>query len=108
MTNDLPPIRFGTDGWRAAIADEFTFAAVRRVAAGVADYVRDDPGRPDVVVVGYDRRFASEGFAAAAAAVLASRGIEVVLSDRPVPTQLCSFTAHRRGCMALVVTASHN
>ncbi|HYN94241.1 MAG TPA: hypothetical protein VES42_10380, partial [Pilimelia sp.] len=67
-----------------------------------------DPARPDVVVVGYDRRFASEGFAAAAAAVLASRGIEVVLSDRPVPTQLCSFTAHRRGCMALVVTASHN
>jgi phosphomannomutase len=104
----LARIRFGTDGWRAAVAEDFTFSAVRRVAHGVARYIEADPERDNRVVVGYDRRFASERFAENAADIIAQYGFEVILSDRAIPTQLSSFVANQLDCVAFVVTASHN
>ena len=74
-----PTIVFGTDGWRARIADEFTFDAVRRCADGVARYVADRGEVAKGVVIAFDRRFASEHFAAAAAEVVLAYGIPVVL-----------------------------
>jgi len=70
-------IVFGTDGWRARIADEFTFENVRRCADGVAAYVEGEGSNARGVVIAYDRRFASEHFAAAAAEVLLAQGIPV-------------------------------
>ncbi len=102
-------IVFGTDGWRARIADEFTFDAVRRCADGVASYV---VGRGEVakgVVIAYDRRFASEHFAAAAAEILLAHDIPVAFADHAVPTQMSSFEVIQRGAAAgIVITASHN
>ncbi len=104
----MSDIRFGTDGWRAGVAEDFTFGAVRRVAHGLARYVESDPQRENRIVVGYDRRFASEYFAESASDVLAQYGFDVILSDRAIPTQLSSFAANQCDCMAFVVTASHN
>ena len=102
-------IVFGTDGWRARIADEFTFENVRRCADGVAEYVRGAGASAKGVVVAYDRRFASEHFAAAAAEVLLAHDIPVVLARHAVPTQMSSFEVVERGAAAgIVITASHN
>jgi phosphomannomutase len=106
--SERTPIRFGTDGWRAGIAQDFTFAAVSRLAYGLAQYILNDQNRDNRVIVGFDRRFASEDFARTAAGVLSAAGLEVIMSDRAAPTQLFSFGAAQNGCMALVVTASHN
>jgi phosphomannomutase len=104
-----PTIVFGTDGWRARIADEFTFDAVRRCADGVATYVADRGESAKGVVIAFDRRFASEHFAAAAAEVVLAHGIPVALSDHAVPTQMSSFEVVERGAAAgIVITASHN
>ena len=84
-------IVFGTDGWRARIADEFTFENVRRCADGVAAYVEAEGAAQRGVVVAYDRRFASEHFAAAAAEVLLARGIPVAIASHAVPTQMSSY-----------------
>jgi phosphomannomutase len=106
-------ISFGTDGWRAVIADRFTFENVRRVAAAIAVAARtleppDDIDR-NTLVVGYDRRFLSKEFAAAVAEVLKGAGFAVVLSNAPTPSQTISFTAfHRKVLGGVVVTASHN
>jgi phosphomannomutase len=102
-------IVFGTDGWRARIADEFTFESVRRCADGVAQYVVDRGEQAKGVVVAYDRRFASEHFAAAAAEVLLARDIPVAFSSTAVPTQMSSYEVVERGAAAgIVITASHN
>ncbi|MGH2606248.1 MAG: phosphoglucomutase/phosphomannomutase family protein [Anaerolineales bacterium] len=102
-------IRFGTDGWRGRIADDYTFAAVRRCAHGFARYLLDTEGSAKPVVVGYDRRFASEHFAAAAAEVLAANGLNVLLTDGATPTPAISFSVVDRGaCGAVNITASHN
>jgi phosphomannomutase len=102
-------IVFGTDGWRARVADEFTFENVRRCADGVARYVVDRGETAKGVVIAYDRRFASEHFAAAAAEVLVAHGIPVAYGVRAVPTQMCSFEVVERGAAAgIVITASHN
>ena len=102
-------IVFGTDGWRARIADEFTFDNVRRCADGVASYVVDRGEQAKGVVVAYDRRFASEHFAAAAAEVLLAHDIPVAFAVHAVPTQMCSFEVVERGAAAgIVITASHN
>jgi phosphomannomutase len=102
-------IVFGTDGWRARIADEFTFESVRRCADGVAQYVVDRGEQAKGVVVAYDRRFASEHFAAAAAEVLLARDIPVAFSATAVPTQMSSYEVVERGAAAgIVITASHN
>jgi phosphomannomutase/mannose-6-phosphate isomerase-like protein (cupin superfamily) len=102
-------IVFGTDGWRARIADEFTFENVRRCADGVARYVVDRGETAKGVVVAYDRRFASEHFAIAVAEVLLAHDIPVAFAVRAVPTQMSSFEVVERGAAAgIVITASHN
>ena len=106
-----PPtsIIFGTDGWRARVADEFTFDNVRRCADGVAQYVIDEGAAARGVVVAFDRRFASEHFAAAAAEILLARDIPVILGVHAVPTQMSSYEVVQRGAAAgIVITASHN
>ncbi len=103
------PIVFGTDGWRARIADEFTFVNVRRCADGVAHHVIEQGMAAKGVVIAYDRRFASEHFAEAAAEVLLAHDIPVVLATHAVPTQMSSYEVVERGAAAgIVITASHN
>ena len=102
-------IVFGTDGWRARIADEYTFENVRRCADGVARYVIDRGEQTKGVVLAYDRRFASEHFAMAAAEVLLARDIPVAFASHAVPTQMSSYEVVERGAAAgVVITASHN
>ena len=102
-------IIFGTDGWRARIADEFTFDAVRRCADGVAAYVTARGEAAKGVVIAYDRRFASEHFAAAVAEVLLAHDIPVAIAAHAVPTQMSSYEVVQRGSAAgIVITASHN
>ena len=102
-------IVFGTDGWRARIAEDYTFENVRRCADGVAQYVVEQDAAAKGVVVAYDRRFASEHFAQAAAEVLLARDIPVVFAVRAVPTQMSSYEVVSRGAAAgIVITASHN
>ena len=119
MTNTTPPttnrqqptaeIKFGTDGWRAVIADDFTFDNVRRVAGAIASYVlkHEDPVRG--LIVGYDTRFGSPRFARAAGEVLASAGIPVKLANDYVPTPTVSFAVKNTGAAGgVVITSSHN
>jgi phosphomannomutase len=102
-------IVFGTDGWRAKIADDYTFENVRRCADGVARYVVERGEQAKGVVVAYDRRFASEHFAAAAAEVLLAHDIPVAFAVHAVPTQMSSYEVVQRGSAAgIVITASHN
>jgi phosphomannomutase len=108
-TASSPPIVFGTDGWRARVADEFTYDNVRRCAEGVARYVHDQGTAAKGVVVGYDRRFASEAFAQAAAEVLLAADIGVVFAKQAIPTQMVSYEVVERGAACgVVITASHN
>ncbi len=107
------PITFGTDGWRAVIAENYTFDNVRRVADAIAVAARTlrTPANVDAnaLVVGFDRRFLSREFASVVAECLRSAGYRVILSDRPTPSQTISFTAlHRRVSGGVIVTASHN
>ena len=109
MTDDAK-IKFGTDGWRAVIAQEYTFANVERVAQAYADYLTT--AKPDahaLVIVGYDRRFLSESFAQRAAEVLAGNNLSVALFQEAVPTPLISWAVKKLGAAGgVVITASHN
>ena len=100
----------GTDGWRGVIAEGCTFAAVRRTASAAAAVYRQIPsGDTTRIVVGFDTRFFSPEFAAAAAEELARAGIDVLLSDRPIPTPAVSYHVRRLGLAGgLAITASHN
>ncbi|MFB6092754.1 MAG: phosphoglucomutase/phosphomannomutase family protein [Haloquadratum sp.] len=103
----LDAITFGTDGWRATL-DTFTDERVRAVGQAVADYLADE-GHDEPVVVGYDARETSEGFARSLAAVLAGNGFDVFLPERDRPTPLVAYAVVDRGLAgALMVTASHN
>jgi alpha-D-glucose phosphate-specific phosphoglucomutase len=105
----LRPIKFGTDGWRGRIAADYTFSAVRRCAQGFARYLQKMEGANRQVVVGHDKRFASEDFAAAAAEVLAANGLQVLLTDGAAPTPTISFAVTANGALGAVnITASHN
>ena len=105
----MRPIRFGTSGWRDIIADTFTFANVRVVTRAIAEHLLAEGVPGPEVVVGYDTRFLSEAFAAEAAAVLADRGVRVLLCDRDVPTPVVAYEVIRRGAArGLTITASHN
>ncbi|HYI13660.1 MAG TPA: phosphoglucomutase/phosphomannomutase family protein [Thermoanaerobaculia bacterium] len=106
-------IVFGTDGWRAVIADQFTFQNVGRVADAVAVASRNlqppEGIERNALIVGFDRRFLSREFAGIVAESLRRAGYRVILSDRPTPSQTISFTArHRKVLGGVVVTASHN
>jgi phosphomannomutase len=102
-------IVFGTDGWRARIADEFTYDNVRRCADGVAAYVVERGETAKGVVIAYDRRFSSEFFAMAAAEILLAHDIPVAFAMHAVPTQMSSYEVVERGAAAgIVITASHN
>jgi len=105
----MATIKFGTSGWRAIIADEFTVENVRVVAQAIADYLKDKGLAHKGLVVGYDTRFMSEYFAARAARVFAGNGVKVFLSDRDVPTPVVSWEILRRGAAGGInITASHN
>jgi len=102
-------IKFGTDGWRAVMCDAFTFANVRLVIQAVADHVIENDMRDRGVLVGYDARFLSPGFANVAAEVLAANKIPTLVTDRDTPTPVVAFTVADRGLAgAVMFTASHN
>jgi phosphomannomutase len=104
-----PPIVFGTDGWRARIGDEYTYDNVRRCAQGVAEWVGERGTGARGIIVGYDRRFSSEHFAAAAAEVLLAHDIPVAIADTAIPTQMTSYEVVERGAACgVMITASHN
>jgi alpha-D-glucose phosphate-specific phosphoglucomutase len=103
------PIKFGTDGWRAAIAEEYTFANVRIVAQAVAEYLKAEQLAERGLIVGYDTRFGSERFAAACAEVVAGNGIKVYLTDKATPTPAITYAIlHHSAGGAGIITASHN
>jgi alpha-D-glucose phosphate-specific phosphoglucomutase len=103
------PIKFGTDGWRGVIAEDFTFDNVRICAQAVAEYLKQERLDKRGLVIGYDTRFASEDFAAAASEVLAGNDIKVHLCLKPAPTPVASFTVPAtKSAGAIVITASHN
>lgn len=102
-------IAFGTDGWRAAIAEDYTFDNVRIAAQAAAEYFLAAGSAARKIVVGYDTRFGSERFARAVAEVLAANGVPVLLSDRFQPTPVISFAVIDHGAGgAIMITASHN
>jgi phosphomannomutase len=103
------PVRFGTDGWRALIADTFTFENVRACARAAGEHFRDTQGLEKPLVVGWDTRFLSEAFAEHAAAQLATLGFQVVLADRAAPTPaISSYLVEIGAGGGLVITSSHN
>ena len=105
----MTTIKFGTDGWRGIIAQDFTFDNVRACAQAVADYVRGRGMAERGLVVGYDTRFASEDFGAAVAEVLAASGVKAYLCNKPAPTPVISYNIVTRGAAgAAIITASHN
>jgi phosphomannomutase len=104
-------IKFGTDGWRAVIAEDFTFANVARVAQATADFWNTNPvnGTERKVIVGYDRRFFSDKFAQTTAEVFAGNNFQVVLTPEPTPTPSVSFAVKNlRAVGGVMLTASHN
>jgi alpha-D-glucose phosphate-specific phosphoglucomutase len=103
------PIKFGTDGWRGIIAEDFTFENVRICAQAVADYLKSSGLAKRGVVIGYDTRFASEDFARATAEVICGNGIKVYLCNKAAPTPIISYCViARKAGGAVVITASHN
>ena len=109
MPETAAPIRFGTSGWRAVIADEFTFANARRVTTAIARVLAEDGRGGELVLVGYDTRFLAERFAAEAAGLFAREGFRAEVSSRPVPTPTLAFEIRRRAAAGGVnFTASHN
>jgi phosphomannomutase len=102
---DNSEIKFGTDGWRGVIGDNYTFKNLKILSQAVAEYL--DKGKS--VAVGYDTRFMSGRFAEICAEVLKNNGLRVLLSDSPVPTPTLSFTVKSRGLdLGVMITASHN
>jgi alpha-D-glucose phosphate-specific phosphoglucomutase len=102
-------IKFGTDGWRGVIAEDFTFANARVVAHAIARYVVRCEDARKGVIIGYDHRFASDGIAAATAEVVSASGTPVFLTDKPCPTPAVSLLVRQRGAAGgLMITASHN
>ncbi|MGH9571895.1 MAG: phosphoglucomutase/phosphomannomutase family protein, partial [Candidatus Angelobacter sp.] len=102
-------IRFGTDGWRGVIADDYTFENVRRVAGAIASYVLKNEDAKRGLVIGYDTRFGSRRFAQAAAEVIANAGIPVKLADDYTPTPSLSYAVKNLGAAGgVMITSSHN
>jgi phosphoglucomutase len=109
MSQKMAAIKFGTSGWRAVIADEFTFDNARRVVTAVARVLAEEGKTGGLVLVGYDTRFLAGRFAAQAARVLESEGFHAEMCDRPIPTPVLAFEIRRRSAAGAVnFTASHN
>ena len=105
----MTEIKFGTDGWRGLIADDFTFDNVRRVAGAIASYVLKNEDASHGVIVGYDTRFASDRAARISAEVLADAGVPVLLAQVYVPTPAISYNVKKLGAAGgVVITSSHN
>ncbi|HQY90579.1 phosphoglucomutase/phosphomannomutase family protein [Caldilinea sp.] len=104
----MSDIKFGTDGWRGRIGDDYTYTNLRRATQGFAAYLKTT-GRQGPVIVGYDRRFSANHFAAAACEVLAGNGFQVLLTPVPTPTPVISYSVKaKQAIAALNITASHN
>ena len=104
-----PTIKFGTDGWRGIIAEDFTFENVRVCAQAVANYLHAHGINSQGLLIGYDTRFASEDFADAVAEVIAANGIKVYLNPKEAPTPVISYAiVVKRAAGAVIITASHN
>jgi alpha-D-glucose phosphate-specific phosphoglucomutase len=102
-------ITFGTDGWRGVIAEDYTFDNVRRCAQGFANYMLEQGKKGQSIVVGHDKRFSSENFAAAVAEVLAGNGFKVFLTDGATPTPVIAYAVvDKKAAGAVNITASHN
>src|SRR4030042_5238854 len=102
-------IRFGTDGWRGRIAEDYTFNNIRRCTQGFAEYLIDKGAKDEWVVVGYDQRFNSENFAIAVAEVLAANNLRVFVTDKATPTPAISYSVvNKKAVGAVNITASHN
>ncbi|MCB0482632.1 MAG: phosphoglucomutase/phosphomannomutase family protein [Flavobacteriales bacterium] len=101
-------IKFGTDGWRAIIAKEFTTENVARVTYGVVAYLKDEKREPKVVL-GFDCRFGGKLFAETVAEVLSGSGIQVICCDTPTTTPAVSLaTVELNAGLGIILTASHN
>jgi len=104
-----PVIKFGTDGWRGVIADDFTFANVRTAAEAIAAYIHAQEDPKKGLCIGYDTRFESKAFARACAEVVAATGIPVQLAHAVTPTPALSFGVRERGVAGgIMITSSHN
>ena len=102
-------VKFGTDGWRGIIADDFTFANVRVAAAAIANYVLEQEDPAAGVAIAYDTRFGSRSFAQVVAKVLSEAGIPVALADQITPTPALSFAVReRKHAGGVMITSSHN
>src|SRR5690606_26643661 len=102
-------IKFGTDGWRGAIAEDYTFDNVRRCTQGFVKYLQAHGAQDKGIVIGYDQRFGSENFAAAAAEVAAANGVKVWLTQSATPTPVISFSVtNKQAAGGINITASHN
>ncbi len=105
----MSDIKFGTDGWRARVAEDYTFNNVRRAAQGFAVYLKAHELADKGVVIGYDQRFSGDLFAEAAAEIMAGNGITVWLTDHNAPTPVISYSVvERKAGGAINITASHN
>ena len=104
-----PQIKFGTDGWRGIIADDFTFANVRTAAEAIAAYIHAQEDPKKGLCIAYDTRFGSKAFARACAEVVAATGIPVQLANAVTPTPALSFGVRERGAAGgIMITSSHN
>jgi len=102
-------VKFGTDGWRGIIADDFTYANVRVAVAAIANYVLEQENPTAGICIGYDTRFGSQSFAGVAAGVLRGAGIPVLMADRITPTPALSYAVRERGAAGgIMITSSHN
>ena len=102
-------IKFGTDGWRGKVAEDYTFANVRRCSQGFASYLLNKGYAGQWVIVGHDKRYQGEAFAAAVVEVLAGNGFKVYLTDGASPTPVISYAVVDKNAVGAVnVTASHN
>jgi phosphomannomutase len=105
----MSSIKFGTDGWRGVIAEDFTFANARIVANAIARYVVRNEDARKGVLIGYDHRYAADPVAAAVAEVISASGTPVWLADKPCPTPTISYLVRdRKAAGGIVITASHN
>src|SRR5215475_6500234 len=105
----MTEIKFGTDGWRGVIAEDFTYHNVRRVAGAIAAYVLKQEDASHGLIVGYDTRFGSPRFARVAAEVLAGAGIPIKFASDYTPTPAISLAVrNNRTAGGVVITSSHN